>query len=270
MARIVMFGRSGSGKSWLFGWLLERAVPNFDFAVHFDIEDEEVGLSQQGRALFKTFYVDKEFLEESVEYKGREMGLVEAVIVENRHVRVVPDGLKTSEKRDLFARIAGLAVKLTKNAEANMWVSADEAHQVVSEDGIDDRVERMISGGRKMGLEWGFATQRPAKLHEEAFTQANYGYYLSLTKDNDLGKVNNSIGINAFGTLDELKPREFILEDLDSGEIKRHTSDNLSRENEHYAPDDGAADDVAEAAAEGGEKLSELGGGDDDADGTEA
>lgn len=267
MARYVIFGRSGSGKSWFFGWVLERAVPDFDYAVHFDVEDEEQGLSMKGQSLFKTFYVDEEFANERVKYNEREMGKVEAVILHNKKVRIVPDALTPAEQRDLFARVCGLAMKVG-STDSNFHVSADEAHQIVpsvkTDKNLDDRVVRMLTGGRKKGVEWAFCTQRPAKLNEDAFTQANWGVYFSLTKDNDIAKANNSIGINAYTHLPELQEREYILENLDSGEVKKYNSNNLEREHPHYAPDDGVADDVLREAGEGAETLRDLEGGPDE------
>lgn len=265
MARYIIFGRSGSGKSWFFGWVLERVVEMFTYAVHFDIEDEEQGLSMRGRSLFKTLYVDREFADRRVKYRGREMGFVEAVILKNRRVRIVPDALTPDEQRDLFARISALAMKLG-STDATFHLSADEAHQVIPAVGenLDERIERMLTGGRKKGVEWAFCTQRPANIHGDAFTQANWGVYFSLTKDEDIGKVNGSIGINAYTHLPELQPREYILENLNSGKVVKHTSNELDREHPHVAPDDGVADDVLESAAEGGEAIRDLGDGLDD------
>jgi len=255
MARTVIFGRSGAGKSWFAGWYLERVVGRFDYAVHFDIEDEEQGLSQRGESLLKSFYVDDEFFNKRVEYEGREMPLAHAVILHNRSVRVVPDGLTPSEQRELFAEICALAMKIGKT-DSTIHVSADEAQTVIPDGGeLDERVERMLTGGRKKGVEWMFTTQRPANLHEEAFTQANYGYYFSLSRDTDIARVNGSSNINAYKILPTLDPREYIMEDLDNGEITLGSSEELQRRFPHMASDDGVADEAAEAAAElGGQK----------------
>jgi hypothetical protein len=260
MARYVIFGRSGSGKSWFFGWVLERAAPKFDYAVHVDIEDEEQGLSMEGESLFKTFYVDREFADETVEYQERKMSKVEAVILHNRRVRAVPDGLTPSEQRELFATISGLAMEVGKT-ESTFHLSADEAHHLLPDmnpGNMDERIVRMLTGGRKKGVEWAFATQRPAKLFEDAFTQANWGVYFSLTKDNDIAKVNNSIGVNAYQTLPKLQPREYILENLDDGTVKLSSSNELDRQFPHFASDDGIADGVLEEAGEGADDLRDL------------
>lgn len=256
MARTIGFGRSGVGKSWFFGWYLERTLSDFDYAVHFDIEDEEQGLSDKHDSLLKTFYVDREFYEQEVNYNGRVMPLVTAVVLENKKLRIVPDGLTPGEQRDLFAQICGLSMKIAKTGPT-FHVSSDEAHQVLPEvgDSLDDRVKRMLTGGRKKGVEWAFFTQRPANLHQDAFTQANFAVYFSLTKDVDLAKVNGSAGFNAYTHLPKLGNREYILENLDSGELARYTTDELERERQHFAGDDGIADEALMSSVESGERL---------------
>jgi hypothetical protein len=61
MARVVVLGRSGTGKSYYTGYLLEQTVPEFNLAVHDDIEDEEIGLSDRNHdQLYRTLRVDEE------------------------------------------------------------------------------------------------------------------------------------------------------------------------------------------------------------------
>jgi len=259
MARAGVFGRSGSGKSWFLGWYLERVIPRFDYAVHFDVEDEEQGLSRKEDPMLKTFYVDIEFADKTVEYEGREMPLVAAVVLKNKKVRVVPDGLTDGEQMQLFNDLSRLAMEIGKT-EANFHLSADEAHQVVPNigDSLPDGIVRVLTGGRKKGVEWVLCTQRPAKLHDDAYTQMNMAAYFSLTKDVDIAKVNGSSGFNAYTYLPTLDEREYIFEDLDAGEVARQSTNNLDRENPHLAQDDGVADDVLEeSVSEGGKDLSE-------------
>lgn len=255
-ARTHIFGRSGVGKSWFLGWYLERTIPNFDFAVHFDIEDEEIGLSESGTSMLKTFYVDDEFFEQEVVYKERRMPLVSAVILHNKKVRVVPDNLTPEEKQELFAQICELSMSIGET-EANFHISADEAHTVLPAvgDSLDDRIVRMLTGGRKKGVEWMVATQRPSNLHDEAFSQANYGYYFSLTKDVDVARVNGSSNFNAYQLLPELGTREFLNEDLDSGNLYRRDTEELERDFTHYASDDGVADQTIDESVDGAEVI---------------
>lgn len=247
MARTGIFGRSGAGKSWYFGWYLERAIQEFEYAIHFDPEDEERGLSLKDDPLFKTFYVDEEFANETAVVQGKELPLVSAVVLKNKRVRIVTEGLTPDEQQELFADICGLAMSLGEGGDT-CHVSADEAHSFLPDigDSLDERVVRMLTGGRKWGVEYAFCTQRPAKLHEDALTQMNFGVYFEVTKDNDVAKINNSCGFNAFQELPGLGTRVCLIENLDEGNLKKVHTEDLERQHPHVAGDDGIADDVFE------------------------
>lgn len=257
MARTGIFGRSGVGKSWFFGKYLEDTIPQFTYAVHFDKEDEEIGLSREGDSLLKTFYIGKEEYHEEVEYQGRRMPLVTAVILENKKVRIVPEDLTPEENRELMAQVSDLAMRVGET-DATFHVSADEAHEFIPEvgDDLDERTVRMLTGGRKKGVEYAFCTQRPAKMHEDAFTQLNHGIYFELSKDNDVAKVNNSCGFNAYTMLDGLGTRTCLVENLDTGDLKEVSTEDLERTRPHYADDDGIADEVINSF--GGEDKTEA------------
>lgn len=229
---------------------------DFEYAIHFDVDDEEQALSQEGRAVFKTWYVDKAFAERRVEYRGREMPLSAAMILEHKKLRIVPDGLTPDEQQALFADIAGTVMEVGKG-EANVLVAVDEAHQVVPDVGeaLDDRVIRMLTGGRKKGVEYILCTQRPSNLHDEAYSQMSHAAYFSLTKDVDVAKVNGSAGFNAYDYLPHLEPRQFIFEDLDSGDLHRHSTNDLERQHPHMAPDDGVADEVLRDSVEDADEM---------------
>lgn len=250
MARTGVFGRSGVGKSWMFGWFLEQVLPEFDYAFHFDIEDEEKGLSEPPDSILKTFYCDKEFAEKTVEVDGREVILPVAVWLKNRKVRMIPDGLTDSEKYEIFAHISEAAMEVGKQG-GSVHLSSDEAHMVIPEaDDLDNRIERMLSGGRKKGVEWAFCTQRPKKVHSMAFTQMNYGIFFHLPKDADRMKVNGSVGFDAYHMLEEMGSRECYIENADTSELKLVDTETLERQTNHYAKDDGVADDTLDSAGE--------------------
>lgn len=243
MARTGVFGQSGMGKSWWFGWYLENVIPKFEYAVHIDIEDEERGLSPPDDPLLHTFYVDKQFLNQRVQYQNREMPLLQAVILDQKKIRVVPDSLTPDEKQEILHIVSDLSMKVGQT-DADFHISADEAQGVLPASGVTERVTRMLSGGRKKGVEWAFCTQRPVKLHEEAYTQMNYAVYFQVSKDNDLAKVGGSCGFNARQKLPQLTERQALIEDIGGGNLKEIDTNNLSRTYPHKAGDDGKADEV--------------------------
>jgi hypothetical protein len=235
----------------MFGWFLESVIPDFDYAFHVDLEDEEKGLSEPPDALLKTFYCDPEFAKTTVTIDGREVILPVAVWLRNRKVRMVPDGLTPEEVYEVFAAVSEAAMEVGKQG-ASAHLSSDEAHNLIPDigDDLDQRIERMLSGGRKKGIEWSFCTQRPAKLHAMAFTQMNYGIFFHLPKDADRMKVNGSVGFDAYHMLEDMGERECYIENADTSDLQHLHTEDLERETPHYAKDDGIADGVLDAAGE--------------------
>lgn len=229
-------GRSGTGKSYYTGYLLEQTVPSFDYAIHFDIEDEEKGLSDGDHdPLYQTLYVDQE--------KAAALSWLK-VIYNHKKVRVVPEGLTTAEQRELYAQICDAAMKLCKDAtpDCSAFVSCDEAHNIVKQNAFDERVERMITGGRKHGVECLHISQRPQLLHTTVISQADRRVYFAISDDNDLGKIDKQAGFPAT-RLKDLKARVCIVENKDSGEHEKLDTNGIGRQRPHYSGDDGLLDD---------------------------
>jgi hypothetical protein len=236
MARVTVLGRSGTGKSYYCGYLLEQAVPDFDFAVHFDVEDEETGLSHPDHdPLYATLYVDQE--------RAAAISWPK-VIYNHRKVRVVPEGLTTDEQREVYAQICAAAMKLCQVAipDATCFVSCDEAHNIVKQANFPQRVERMITGGRKHGVECLHISQRPQLLHTTVISQADRRIYFAISDDNDLRKIDAQAGFPA-GRLRDLPARVCIVENKDSGEHEQLTTENVDRKRPHFSGDDGLVDE---------------------------
>jgi len=236
MARVTVLGRSGTGKSYYVGYLLEQTVPNFTYAVHFDLEDEEKGLSDaDSDPLYKTLYVDKERAA-AVDWRK--------AIHNHRKLRVVPDGLTTEESQEVYAQIADAMMELCKELrpDATGFVSCDEAHNLVTQASFDNRVERLITGGRKHGVECLHISQRPQLLHTTVISQADRRVYFAISDDNDLGKIDKQSGFPA-SHLERLPERTCIVENKDSGEHVRVDTDGVTRQRPHFSDDDGIVDE---------------------------
>jgi hypothetical protein len=229
MARITVLGQSGTGKSWYSGWLIENVLPEFEHAIHLDYEDEEKGMSLSEDPLYVTLFVDVDLLD-SLDF--------ESVVGRNKRVRAVPDGLTKDEIGDLAEGLAEAALEL-----GDCYFSLDEAHNICESHSIDPRMERLITGGRKYGVEWQAVTQRPQKLHEDVLSQSNISVYFSVSKDRDLKKIGNSSDVDA-DRISGLDKRQAIIENHDTGEVKAIDTNNLSRKYPHVAGDDGKADEL--------------------------
>lgn len=239
MARLVVLGTSGSGKSWYAGAVLEQSVPSFDYAIHFDPEDEEVALSAPERAtgyppLYHRLPID--------ERRYQTLNLLN-VVHRNKRVRIVPSGLTADERRDLYGRVCAVAMKLAKDMNAgDVLVSCDEAHNVVGEGSLDERVERAITGGRKHGCETVHVSQRPQLIHKTLLSQTDKCIYFRLGDDNDLGKIDAQSEVPG-DEIRRLGKRECIVENRDSGEWTRvDTETDVTRKRPHFSGDDGKLD----------------------------
>lgn len=237
MARTVVVGASGNGKSWEMGRYLENVVPKFSYGVHFDLENEEAGLATQAPdgtpPVFKTFYIDEAGLSE---------WNIPLTIRQNPKLRIVPDGLTDEEQTNLFGLVCATAMDLTKAEDVTFHVSVDEAHNVIPKAGIHPKISRMLTGGRKRGLEWAVATQRMQKLHEDALGQANHGIYFGMN-GRDAEKVDGYTSFNAQRELPTLEKNICIYEDRDKSHFWRVNTREKSRTHPHMAADDGIADE---------------------------
>lgn len=261
MARVFVIGKSGSGKSWFTGKkiadILEPEDPEdeFEYAIHIDLEDEERGLSLAEDPLLKTLNVDKELLrgqvvvqdpEDPPEYipakalqDGPAIWTVEWAFYKNKYIRVVPDGLSAEEEAILTEIMADAAMKA-----GDTHFSMDEAHRIASQAGLGDRMEDLITGGRKRGVEWCFITQRPQAIHKQVIAQTDIGVFFKLTSDRDVKKADRlAENFDGEETLPSLEPREAIVEDYDDGTARRIDTNDLERAYPHVAGDDGKAND---------------------------
>jgi hypothetical protein len=237
MARITVLGRSGTGKSYYTGYLLEQSVPDFDLAVHMDIEDEEGGLSDQDNEhdpLYLTLTVDKD--------TANALDWVR-VLWNHRKVRVVPDDLTHDEIREMFAAICRAVMRLCKDIrpELTAFISCDEAHNILKEHDFPEAVERAITGGRKHGVETLFCSQRPALLPTTLISQADKRVYFALSDDNDIKKVNKTASFPG-DKLAKLPARKAIVENKATGQWEELETDGIGRKRPHFSGDDGIAD----------------------------
>lgn len=240
--RCSILGKSGKGKTWFSGWLLEQMAPDFRAAIHLDMQNDERGLSHPEDPLLHTVPVDKDLIKKIDWVK-----LIEKV----RYIRIVPEGLNDEEIRELGNHLCDIAYNLGQHyrekeyQKQGILLSIDEAHRVFPQGGgdLDERASNMATGGRKFGVEWIVSTQRPANIHEDMLSQANYGVYFGLTSDRDIAKVDKSCGFNA-DDLKQFKKFECLIEDDDRGTTNIIDTRDLTRKRPHISKDDGVGDEV--------------------------
>lgn len=266
MARVTILGRSGTGKSWFSGKMLadilhgdttmesEGEDGSFEYAIHMDVEDEERGLSMEEDPLFATLTVGTAELEQVVSYDSKADApdyippeqLSESANIlypkwayyKNKHVRVVPDGLSKEEVKALTEMMADAAMKT-----GGCHFSLDEAHLIAEKHAIGDKLNRLITGGRKRGVEWLFITQRGQNLHEDILSQSDYSIYFNLTgRDAEKAAEKSEALPNPQEQIEALQSREAIIEDFNEGSWAEFSTEGMERKYPHVAGDDGAAD----------------------------
>jgi len=150
MARTAVIGNSGTGKSWAAGAIIERVLDldhpenpgeTFDLAVHFDYEDEEMGLSDANHdPIFQRFDVDAD-LAATLDWVS--------LLANHQRLRVVPD-MTPEQARKLLGVICEALMTLCKERvpEATAFLSIDEAHNFIPQSNEDERIHYLMSNGR--------------------------------------------------------------------------------------------------------------------------
>lgn len=255
MARIVVIGQSGTGKSWGAGALIERVLDpqhpgnsgdTFDIAIHFDPEDEEVGLSAADgdrKPLYRRLDVDTGLASRLDWLK---------TIYNHRRLRIVPD-MDEPEMREFYGVICGAVFTLVKDVAPDLtaYVSCDEAGQLVTQHGADPRVTTLQTRGRKYGAETCHISQRPQQLHTTIISQSDRRIYFRVDNDNDKGKLRKQakfdvdrVPVSTGTGLESLQDRECIISNKSSGEFVVESTDDWTRLRPHYSGDDGLVDEV--------------------------
>jgi GTPase SAR1 family protein len=257
MARLLVMGQSGTGKSWALGALLERILdeehPNhpgetFDFAVHFDPEDEERGLCEKGNPLYKTLVVDRQ--------TARQINWPK-LVAQRERIRVVPD-MDEESMQTLFGILAQSVFRLCKDdlPDKTCLLSCDESGDIVPQHGAHDAALRVQSRGRKHGVETIHAAQRPQQLNSSIISQTDRRYYFRINNDNDLSKLNSQAGFNVNRIpsgvesehidpgegLRDLPDRTVVSENVSTGEILVQSTEEWIRMRNHHSGDDGILD----------------------------
>lgn len=245
MARTGVIGNSGTGKSWAAGALIERVLdPNhpknggetFDIAVHFDYENEEVGLSDADHdPLFRRLDVDEQAASR-IDWLH--------LLYNHRRLRIVPD-MTQAKARELLGVICEAIMTLCKEVvpELTAFLSIDEAHNFIPQSNNDERIHYLMSNGRKHGIEYLVISQRPVSLHTSAIGLTDRRVYFRVDEKNDIRGLREVCTFNA-DRLQRLKDRECIIENKSSGDHVKESTNEWTRIRPHYAKDDGIVDSV--------------------------
>lgn len=258
MARLLVLGQSGTGKSWALGALIERVLDEqhpahpggetFDFAVHFDPENEERGLCEKGnRPLYQTLEVDTGTAQR-IDWPR--------LVAKRKRIRLVPD-MDEEKQRRLFGAICEAVFRLCKDRlpDSTCLLSCDESGQIVTQTGAPDAARKVQTRGRKHGIETIHSAQRPQQLHTTLISQTDRRLFFRINDDNALTKLNKQAGFNVnripaesphLGPgdgLSDLSDRALVAENVGSGDLLVQSTEDWTRLRRHVADDDGILDE---------------------------
>jgi DNA helicase HerA-like ATPase len=247
MARVAVIGNSGTGKSWGSGCLIERVLDpdhpdapaeTFDLAVHFDYEDEEVGLSESGgefEPLMLRLDVDVA--------RARKINW-RKLLLRRRRLRIIPDMTVPAARELLFALSEALmSICKDLHPELTAFLSIDEAHNFIPQEVTDRRIHYLMSNGRKHGIEYLIVSQRPVSLHTSALGLTDRRLYFRVDEKNDLRGL-REVATFDVNRLQQLDDREVIVENKSTGESVVESTESWTRLREHHSGDDGVIDDA--------------------------
>lgn len=167
--RGVLLGTSGSGKSYALGVIAEEAHRVGLPFVIFDQESEYLGLG----ALQGTQVVE-------VAGAGDGFGaLVEFVLCDGGGLVLDVGELSLVDQRAVFVGFVAKFYKTAKRLRRRCLFFVDEAAEVAPQRkmrGADlsrEWAERLARRGRKVGINWWMASQRPGDLDKSVYAQAN-------------------------------------------------------------------------------------------------
>lgn len=110
----------------------------------------------------------------------------------------------SSSSRSLFSSLTSYVENSTDSP------SCDDAHNILKQSNFPTPSERLITGGRKHGVECLHISQRPKLLHETVISQAGKRVYFGISDDNVSPKIDQQSSFAA-NLLKDLKTRTCML-----------------------------------------------------------
>jgi hypothetical protein len=214
--RLVLIGSSGAGKSYALGVLAEEIHhASIPFLV-FDQESEFAGLAElPGVEHIEVDAYDWD-PDPATSFVLREGGAVVLDVGE----------LGLEDQRTVFTRLARQFYALAGEIRRRCFLCVDEAAEIAPQrnqrGSADSRewLERFARRGRKRGVNWVFATQRPGELSKGVLAQANVKLIGRVEIINDYDAIKSYLAQRIpLLTLTRLDPGNFLLDLAGASEI---------------------------------------------------
>jgi DNA helicase HerA-like ATPase len=204
--RILVIGKSGSGKSWLVEYILERDI--IDNEKNFLIFDPKGGEHNGfldfpgarvlivGREVFP--HVNNEFC----------VGLLRMY----KRLIVIPNMLDFAEIRKLMDCMSYAALQV-----GNLVVVLEEAQLIYPHNQTLKWSEILVTSGRSNHIDVIIVTQRPSEIDSTVVSQCNIRFFFQMDDEPDLERV-KSLLKDAKKLLPELRPKQCYYRNYLTGE----------------------------------------------------
>lgn len=196
-----IIGKSGSGKSWLARWLaiqyLKKGLTEYIVVLDTSADHFYSGLQDWN---FKLWSYDNALAQKKINWTKVFNQYPKSVI----EISFLTDEEITNLVDDVSLSIMELG---------NTLLLIDEAHQFYPRTGYHSKnLERLIRGGRKIGVDLIFVTQMRVDVDLVAVKQANVVISFQVTEENDVEKVSRLLG-ESKEKITSLKQRQCLVKD---------------------------------------------------------
>lgn len=220
----IITGKSGCGKSYFSGYLVEQGNPQ---RVILDPEDDFLGLAQANLLITEQVYeaVQKQ-------YGGDWTPFFLAAIQQHPSLRVSLDGITIDQGRELADGLANAVHKV-----GNRLFVADEYWRFAPNGRVPPGIQKLHTDARKHGIDIIAATQRAALTDTTVMSQANVHITFQLTDVNDVKRIAPYFGpvdgTPADKFIPTLQPRQCLIRDSKTGEQEFLDTNGIPRSVAH-------------------------------------
>ncbi len=211
--RGAVFGKSGTGKSWLLHWIIANYLK-------YDLRDRVIVLNTtiKDYSYLSGYDIEKISLDQS----SPEQLNWEKILLE--HPRLYIELLSREEAGErhidnLCRTVLGMG---------NTFLAVDEGHAIFPKYSNADLLYAVIREGRKHGIDYMLGTQQPVDLATTAMGLANMIISFRIDKDTHVEKIGDRIGA-PYSEIQNLENYEyFVFNDAESGLLHKEKSTGLN------------------------------------------
>lgn len=193
-----IIGKSGSGKSYTSSKIVKKYYEDNIRDRIIIIDDSNDYISDKNCNFLNHVYLDN---------IGNRSGKIDykELIRQKKYILFEFGGLTNNELQSFADEIVRAVYQL-----GNSLVVVEESYLFIPKSGKIEGFQRLISGGRKEGLDQIFVIQRPQDLNLLVFSQADILITFQLQEGRELQKISKYMGVKP-EKIKELQQREMLI-----------------------------------------------------------